>query len=121
MGMTLTLSKMPKKTKLCIVERGSNSPGEIKKLSKIANPNISIITNMGSAHAGNFKNPRKKIVEEKSQIFKHGFLEISSKNIKYDSDDDPVKLVYSSPSFTNDDDGKMIFVLIYEVNKNYIP
>jgi len=59
--------------------------------------------------------------QENSQIFKNGFLEISSKNIKYDSDDDPLKLVYSSPSFTNDDDGKMIFVLIYEVNKNYIP
>jgi dolichyl-diphosphooligosaccharide---protein glycosyltransferase len=59
--------------------------------------------------------------QENSQIFKNGFVEISSKNIKYDSDDDPLKLVYSSPSFTNDDDGKLIFVLIYEVNKNYIP
>ena len=59
--------------------------------------------------------------QENSQVFKNGFMEISSKNIKYDSDDDPLKLVYSSPSFTNDDDGKMIFVLIYEVNKNYIP
>ena len=59
--------------------------------------------------------------QENSQVFKNGFVEVSTKNIKYDSDDDPLKLVYSSPSFTNDDDGKMIFVLIYEVNKNYIP
>ena len=59
--------------------------------------------------------------QENSQVFKDGFIEISRKNIKYDSDEDPLKLVYSSPSFTNDDDGKLIFVLIYEVNKNYAP
>jgi dolichyl-diphosphooligosaccharide--protein glycosyltransferase len=58
---------------------------------------------------------------ENSNIFSPGFVEISSKNIKYDSDTDPVKLVYASPSFTDDDDGRMIFVLVYEVNKNYIP
>jgi dolichyl-diphosphooligosaccharide---protein glycosyltransferase len=58
---------------------------------------------------------------ENSSVFKNGFVEISAKNIKYDSDDDPLKLVYSSPSFTNDDDGEMIFTLVYEVNKNYIP
>ena len=42
--------------------------------------------------------------------FKHGIDILLG---KYDSDDDPLKLVYSSPSFTNDDDGKMIFVLIF--------
>ena len=57
--------------------------------------------------------------EENSQIFKNGFVEISVKNIKYDSNDDPLKLVYASPSFTDDNYGEMIFVLVYEVNKNY--
>ena len=55
-----------------------------------------------------------------SPIFKNGFVEISVKNIKYDSDDDPLKLVYASPSFMNDDEGKSLFVLIYEVNNNYV-
>ena len=59
--------------------------------------------------------------EENSQIFKNGFVEISVKNIKYDSNDDPLKLVYASPSFTDDNYGEMIFVLVYEVNKNYKP
>jgi len=58
---------------------------------------------------------------ENSAVFKNGFVEISVKNIKYNSDNDPLKLVYASPSFTNNDDGEMIFVLIYQVNKNYIP
>ena len=58
---------------------------------------------------------------ENSQIFKPGFVEISSKKIKYNSDTDPVKLVYASPSFTDDNEGRMIFVMVYEVNKNYMP
>ena len=59
--------------------------------------------------------------QEHSQIYKNGFVEITVKNIKYDSDSDPLKLVYTSPGFTNDDKGKQIFVLIYQVNKNYVP
>ena len=52
---------------------------------------------------------------------KNGFVEITSKKIKYDSENDPVKLVYASPSFTDDNYGPIIFVLVYEVNKNYNP
>ena len=59
--------------------------------------------------------------EENSQTFKNGFVEINQKNIKYDSNDDPLKLVYASPSFTDDNYGQMIFVLVYEVNQNYQP
>jgi len=58
---------------------------------------------------------------ENTLTFKPGFVEISSKKIKYDSDTDPVKLAYVSPSFTNDKEDRMIFVMVYEVNKNYIP
>jgi UDP-N-acetylmuramoyl-tripeptide--D-alanyl-D-alanine ligase len=67
-GMPLSLANMPKNTELCILELGMNSPGEIRKLSKIANPNISIITNIGSAHAENFKK-LEEIAFEKSEIF----------------------------------------------------
>ena len=58
---------------------------------------------------------------ENSLTFSPGFVEISTKKIKYNSDTDPVKLVYASPSLTNDEEGPLIFVLVYEVNKNYIP
>jgi len=61
------------------------------------------------------------ITGENSQIYKNGFVEITRKNIKYDSDDDPLKLVYSSPSFIDDSYQKQFFVLVYEVNKNYKP
>jgi dolichyl-diphosphooligosaccharide--protein glycosyltransferase len=59
--------------------------------------------------------------QENSAIYKPGFVDIASKNIKYDSDDDPLKLVYASPSFMNEKGGPMNIVLVYEVNKNYIP
>jgi dolichyl-diphosphooligosaccharide--protein glycosyltransferase len=58
---------------------------------------------------------------ENSAIFKPGFVKIVSKNIEYDSDNDPLKLVYASPSFMNEKGGHMTIVLVYEINKNYIP
>lgn len=67
-GMPLTLCNMPKKTEICILEMGMNNRGEIKKLAKVAKPNISIITNVGSAHLGNLKS-LEAIASEKSDIF----------------------------------------------------
>jgi len=58
--------------------------------------------------------------QENSTIYKPGFFEISIKNIEYDSDKDPLKLVYASPSFMNEKGGPMNIVLIYEINKNYV-
>jgi len=59
--------------------------------------------------------------QENSAIYKPGFVQIVSKNIEYNSDNDPLKLVYASPSFMNEKGGTMNIVLIYEVNKNYVP
>jgi dolichyl-diphosphooligosaccharide--protein glycosyltransferase len=59
--------------------------------------------------------------QENSAIYKPGFVEIVSKNIEYDSDHDPLKLVYASPSFMNEKMGHMTIVLVYEVNKFYNP
>jgi dolichyl-diphosphooligosaccharide--protein glycosyltransferase len=58
--------------------------------------------------------------QENSAIYKPGFVEIVSKDIAYDSDNDPLKLVYASPSFMREKGGHMSIVLVYEVNKNYI-
>jgi len=59
--------------------------------------------------------------QENSAIYKPGFVEILSKDIKYNSDNDPLKLAYASPSFMREMGGHMTIVLVYEVNKNYIP
>lgn len=67
-GMPLSLSRMNPNTEICILELGMSKPNEIKKLSEISRPNISIITNIGPAHISNFNN-QKEIANEKSDIF----------------------------------------------------
>ena len=60
--------------------------------------------------------------EENSQIYKPGFVEITKKFNKFEKDmNNPLELVYLSPSYYNDNKGPQIFVAIYEVNKNFSP
>jgi len=57
-----------------------------------------------------------------STIFQNGFVPISILEINYDDDGNyPLKLVYTSPSFTNKNIGNFNAVFVYEVNKNYQP
>ena len=67
-GLPLTLSRMPKNTEVCILELGTNQPGEIETLTSLSSPDISVITNIGDAHIGNFENS-KHIAFEKSKIY----------------------------------------------------
>ena len=74
-GVPLTLLEMNKDTEIGVVEMGANHIGEIKKLCKIAEPDIGIITNIGKAHLegfGSFKN----IIKAKSELYEY----IQSKN-----------------------------------------
>jgi len=57
---------------------------------------------------------------ENSVIYRPGFFEISTKDIKLNSEIHPLKLVYTSSSFTEQKIGAMNGVFVYEVNKNYI-
>ncbi|MCX7726897.1 MAG: UDP-N-acetylmuramoyl-tripeptide--D-alanyl-D-alanine ligase [Chitinispirillaceae bacterium] len=53
-GVPLTLLRFTGEEKIGVIEMGANHLGEIKVLSKIASPDISIITNIGYAHVGLF-------------------------------------------------------------------
>jgi dolichyl-diphosphooligosaccharide--protein glycosyltransferase len=60
--------------------------------------------------------------EQTSEIFQNGFTAISILEINYTDDGNyPLKLVHTSPSFTNKDIDRFSAVLVYEINKNYIP
>ena len=59
--------------------------------------------------------------QQQSEIFRPGFSEISIKQIKYYSDDDPLKLVYASSSFTDENSVSVTGVFVYEINENYVP
>ncbi len=49
-GVPLTLLRTPPNTDVCVVEMGTNAPGEIANLCRIARPNGAIITNIGDSH-----------------------------------------------------------------------
>jgi len=59
--------------------------------------------------------------QQSSEFFQNGFVPISVSEINYlDNGNYPLKLVYTSPSFTNKNIDRFSAVLVYEVNKNYI-
>jgi len=72
-GVSDTLFKLNKRHDLIVMELGSNHIGEINLLSNMCNPNVSIITNIGSSHLEYFKT-RKNIYKEKISI-KNGMKE----------------------------------------------
>jgi UDP-N-acetylmuramoyl-tripeptide--D-alanyl-D-alanine ligase len=49
-GVPQTLLKLTGRHKICILELGTNHPGEIKALARIAAPDVAVITNIGPSH-----------------------------------------------------------------------
>lgn len=49
-GVPLTLLQMNARTRACIVEIGTNAPGEIEYLTNIARPTVGVLTNVEEAH-----------------------------------------------------------------------
>ena len=66
-GVPLSLFNLDQKDHYGVLEIGMDKKGEIDYLSKIIQPDISVITNIGYAHAKNFKN-LKQIALAKSEI-----------------------------------------------------
>jgi len=58
---------------------------------------------------------------KQSKIYQEGAIPIYVKDIKYSSDDGPLKLVHASPGFMEEKVGPMIGVFVYQINHNYIP
>ncbi len=60
--------------------------------------------------------------EQTSETFQNGFIPISILDINYADDGNyPLKLVHTSPSFTNKNIDRFTTVLVYQVNHNFIP
>lgn len=55
-----------------------------------------------------------------SETYQPGYTAIYTKKIKYETDNDPLKLVYSSPTFDRRDGGPISAVLVYQINHNYV-
>jgi UDP-N-acetylmuramoyl-tripeptide--D-alanyl-D-alanine ligase len=69
-GVPLTLLSMNSDTEIGIVEMGANHVGEIELLSKIADPDFGIITNVGKAHLEGFGS-FEGVVKAKTELYKY--------------------------------------------------
>ena len=90
-GVPYNILKAPYDSEYVILEMGMQTPGEINYLSKIAEPDITIITNVSSAHLEFFKDV-SEIARAKAEIFNYlkpnGWAIINKNNysdILYDS------------------------------------
>ena len=83
-GLALTLSRLNPDYKYCVLELGINNIGEMEELTKLALPDIALITNVTNSHIQNFKN-EKEIASAKSKIFlglnKNGIVILNSDNV----------------------------------------
>lgn len=68
-GIPLTLFKLNKNHQIIVCEFGMNHLNEIAKLSKLCNPDVSVITKIGTSHIGNLGSV-KKILQAKKEIIK---------------------------------------------------
>ena len=72
-GVPLTLFKIKDDTEVAVVELGTNSIGEIRYLSRISDPDLAVITNIGEAHLEELKN-KEGVYKEKTDLFEYVFV-----------------------------------------------
>jgi UDP-N-acetylmuramoyl-tripeptide--D-alanyl-D-alanine ligase len=97
-GLCQTIFEMPSDTEVLVLEMGMRGLGEIELLSKYAEPDITIISNVGTAHIGRL-GTRENIAKAKCEIVKYQrgdvFIahddELIKKTVEFDKD----KLFYS--------------------------
>jgi len=68
-GLPLTIFRMSEEHKAAILEMGTNTPGEIARLTEIAQPDVGLITNIGEAHLEGLKS-LDAIRKEKTDLFR---------------------------------------------------
>jgi UDP-N-acetylmuramoyl-tripeptide--D-alanyl-D-alanine ligase len=67
-GLPLTLLGLQEGINLAILELGTNAPGEIERLTRLAEPDIGVITNIGPAHLEGL-GTLSAVREEKGRLF----------------------------------------------------
>jgi UDP-N-acetylmuramoyl-tripeptide--D-alanyl-D-alanine ligase len=67
-GVPLSLARLPKRAAYGVLEIGMNHAGEIAPLSRLARPQVAVITTIAPAHLGNFASI-EAICDAKAEIF----------------------------------------------------
>jgi UDP-N-acetylmuramoyl-tripeptide--D-alanyl-D-alanine ligase len=66
-GVPLTLARLPPDAAFCVAEIGMNHAGEIAPLARLAQPHVTVITNVERAHIGHLGS-LEAIADEKASI-----------------------------------------------------
>ncbi len=83
-GLPLTLCRLSSKIDFVALELGMNALGEIRKLTKICQPDIGVITNIGPAHIGHLGS-MEEISRAKGELFE----ELGPGSVAVVNNDDP--------------------------------
>jgi len=67
-GVPLTLARMPRAARWALIEVGMNHPGEIRPLSRIAQPHVALVTTVAEVHLAAFDSV-DDIARAKAEIF----------------------------------------------------
>ncbi len=68
LGVPLTLLRLNEHHKFAVIEQGANHLGEIAYTTRISNPDVAVINNIGSAHLGEFGGI-EAVRQAKSEIY----------------------------------------------------
>ncbi len=88
-GVPLTLLRIREEHEAAVIEMGISDFGEMHRLSKMARPDIAVITNIGQCHLENLKD-RNGVLKAKTEIF--DFMSPEG-TICLNGDDDKLRMV----------------------------
>ncbi|GAB4320224.1 MAG: UDP-N-acetylmuramoyl-tripeptide--D-alanyl-D-alanine ligase [Candidatus Sumerlaeia bacterium] len=69
-GLPLTLFQLDRRHEAVVLEAGMNEPGELARLTQIADPDVALLTNVGAAHIGKFGS-HEALVQAKADMWRH--------------------------------------------------
>ena len=81
-GLPLTILNCPEDAEFLVVEMGTNHPGEIAALCDIAEPDVGVLTGIGTAHLEFFKT-QEGIAEEKGTLLRRAKIAFSAADEKF--------------------------------------
>ncbi|MFH2013073.1 MAG: UDP-N-acetylmuramoyl-tripeptide--D-alanyl-D-alanine ligase [Pseudomonadota bacterium] len=86
-GLPLTLLRLSGKEDMAVLEMGTNTRYEIKRLSEISVPNVAVITNIGQAHLQGLLSV-EEVGKEKGDLFRA----LKENDFAIINEDDPIVL-----------------------------
>jgi UDP-N-acetylmuramoyl-tripeptide--D-alanyl-D-alanine ligase len=67
-GLPLTLNRLTRATRIAVLEMGMSAAGEIARLTRIAEPDVALVTSVGPAHL-EFLGTVSKVAKAKGELF----------------------------------------------------